>query len=42
MGSFRYVKEDDSKTRSPPKLTMKIVYYGIGCGKNESNVFPCE
>ena len=42
VGSFTYVKEDNTKTRSPPKLTMEIIYYDIDCGKDESNVFPCK
>ena len=42
VGSFRYVKADGSKTTTPPTLTMKIVYYGLGCGKDESSMFPCE
>lgn len=42
MGSFTYVNEDGNKTRVPPTLTMRIDYYDIGCGKDESDLFPCE
>ena len=42
MGSFEYVLSDDSKSNIPPNLTMTIDYYDVGCGKDESNVFPCE
>ena len=41
VGSFAYVTEDDVITNSPPNLTMEIVYYESGCGKDESNLFPC-
>ena len=42
VGSFEYVTEDGTITNIPPNLTMEIVYYSIGCGKDESNLFPCE
>lgn len=40
VGSFTYVNEDGNKTRTPPTLTMRIDYYGIACGQDESNLFP--
>ena len=42
MGSFTYVKVDGNETIIPPTLSMKIIYYDVGCGKDESNLFPCE
>ena len=42
MGSFEYVEEDGTITNIPPNLTMEIVYYSNGCGKDESSLFPCE
>ena len=42
MGSFKYVKGNGAMTTIPQTLTMKIDYNGIGCGKDESDLFPCE
>ena len=42
VGSFKYVKRNGIKSNVPPNLTMEIVYYEVGCGKDESKLFPCE
>ena len=42
MGSFKYVRRDGIKTNIPTNLTMEIDYYDVGCGKDESKLFPCE
>lgn len=40
VGSFRYVVADGNVTTTPPTLSMEIIYYGIGCGRDESQFFP--
>ena len=42
MGSFAHVTEDGILRDIAPNLTMKIHYYDVVCGADESYLFPCE